>query len=152
MDRTAWSDKFRLGIEAIDQQHRQLFELIAKLNRLLDAQAGTGEIQLVLGQFVRWAEIHFASEETLLAVAGYPGMAEHAAEHRAFVATLDKNIKLVGSRPIAVTETKIASLLSAWLQQHILENDRSYVSHVLASIRSPAGLPPGADGAQEGQP
>ena len=138
MKTAAWDDKYQLGIEAIDQQHRQLFELIGEMNRLIAAHAGAGEIQAVLKRFQRWAEIHFASEETLLAVTGYPGRDAHVIEHKAFLDTLEKNIKLIASRPLAVTETKISRLLANWLQGHILENDREYLPHLKASIRGKA--------------
>lgn len=135
MERAVWSEQYRLGIEAIDRQHRQLFDLIANLGRLIGAQAGVGEIRAALAQFVRWAEIHFACEQTLLEVAGYPDLAAHVAEHEDFLRALARNVELVASRPLAVTETKIGSLLTSWLQNHILENDRAYVRHMRACIR-----------------
>lgn len=134
MNGTAWSEKYRLGIEAVDRQHRQLFELIANLNRLIGVHAGAGEIRAALAQFVRWAEIHFASEQMLLEVAGYPDLAAHIEEHEAFLKALARNVELVASRPLAVTETKITGLLTNWLQNHILENDKEYLPHVLSSI------------------
>lgn len=134
MERAVWSEKYRLGVEAIDKQHRQLFDLIANLNRLIAAQAGVVEVRAALAQFVRWAEIHFASEQTLLEVTGYPDLAAHIVEHEAFLKALARNVELVASRPLAVTETKIAGLLTSWLQKHILENDRAYLPHVLANI------------------
>lgn len=145
MNSTAWSEKYRLGIEAIDKQHRQLFELIANLNRLIGVHAGVAEIRAALAQFVRWAEIHFASEQMLLEVAGYPALAAHIEEHEAFLKALARNVDLVMSRPLAVTETKITSLLTNWLQNHILENDRAYVPHMLASIRAQSPVPGLAD-------
>lgn len=145
MDRAIWSDKYRLGVDAIDRQHRQLFQLIANLNRLIAAQAGMTEIRTALTQFVRWAEMHFASEQTLLEVTGYPGLAAHIEEHEAFLKALARNVELVASRPLAVTETKITGLLTNWLQDHILENDRDYLAHVLASVPPQAGADPAAD-------
>lgn len=134
MDRTAWSEKYRLGIEAVDRQHRQLFELIAKLDRLVDVQASPGELQAAFAQFVRWAEIHFASEAMLLETTGYPGVEAHVKEHAAFLDTLARNVGLGGSRPVAITEAKLSGLLTRWLQNHILAEDRAYLSHVLASL------------------
>lgn len=147
MDRTAWSEKYRLGIEAVDRQHRQLFQLIAKFDRLVDVQAGRNEIQEVLASFVRWAEIHFASEAMLLETTGYPGVAAHVREHAAFLDTLARNVDLGGSRPPAITEAKISGLLTGWLQHHILEEDRAYLPHLLAILPAQP-LPP----APEAQP
>jgi hemerythrin len=132
----AWDDKYLLGIAAIDRQHRQLFDLIAELNTLLAAHAGAGEIQAVLQRFLRWAQIHFASEETLLNIAGYPGLAAHEREHAEFLATLEKNLKLIAARPLAITQSNISALLTNWLQGHILKNDREYLPHLRANIRN----------------
>jgi hemerythrin len=118
----------------VDRQHRQLFQLIAKLGRLVDVQASSGEIQAALAQFVRWAEIHFASEAMLLEATGYAGVEAHVKEHAAFLKTLGRNVELSGSRPLAISEAKISALLTNWLQNHILEEDRAYVTHVVASL------------------
>lgn len=134
MDRTAWSEKYRLGIEAVDRQHRQLFQLIAKLDRLVGVQASPSELQTAFAQFVRWAEIHFASEAMLLETTGYPAVEAHVKEHAAFLDTLGRNVGLGGSRPMAITEAKISGLLTNWLQNHILVEDRAYLAHVLASL------------------
>lgn len=142
MDSTAWSEKYRLGIEAVDRQHRQLFQLIAKLGRLVDVQASPGEIQAAIAQFVRWAEIHFASEAMLLEATGYPGLEAHVNEHAAFLKTLGRNVELADSRPLAVTEAKVSALLTTWLQNHILKEDKTYLPHVLASLPAQPATPP----------
>jgi hemerythrin len=135
MNEATWDDRYRLGIAAIDRQHRQLFDLIADLNGLIAVHAGAGEIQAVLQRFQRWAEMHFAAEETLLSVTGYPGHDSHGEEHARFLATLERNIKLIASRPLAITQTDISALLTDWLRAHILKNDREYLPHLRASIR-----------------
>lgn len=132
----AWDDKYLLGVAAIDRQHRQLFDLIAELNTLVAAHAGAGEIQAVLQRFLCWAQSHFASEETLLSVTGYPGLAAHEQEHAEFLATLEKNLKLIASRPLSITQSDVAALLTNWLQAHILKNDREYLAHLRATIPS----------------
>lgn len=131
---TAWNDKYLLGIAAIDRQHRQLFDLIAELNTLVAAHAGAGEIQAVLQRFLRWAQIHFAAEETLLDITGYPGLAAHEQGHAEFIANLEKNLKLIASRPLAITQSDIAALLGNWLQAHILKHDREYLPHLRNAI------------------
>lgn len=137
---SAWSDKYSLGVDAIDDQHKELFRLVADLERLINAQAGVSEIQHALNQLLRWAEIHFAAEETLLRVSGYPSIEPHIGEHQTFLDSLRKNIRAMSSRPLAYTETKVFGLLATWLQTHILEIDRHYVPHLEASIQgSPVG-------------
>jgi hemerythrin-like metal-binding protein len=133
---TAWDDKYLLGIAAIDRQHRQLFDLIAELNVLVAAHAGTGEIQAVLQRFLRWAQTHFAAEETLLNITGYPSLAAHEQEHAEFLATLEKNLKLIAARPMAITQSDISALLTNWLLAHILKNDREYLPHLRNAIPS----------------
>lgn len=132
----AWDDKYLLGIAAIDRQHRQLFDLIAELNTLVAAHAGAGEIQAVLQRFLRWAQAHFAAEETLLDITGYPGLAGHEQGHAEFLANLEKNLKLIASRPLAITQSDIAALLANWLQAHILKHDREYLPHLRNAIPS----------------
>lgn len=123
-----------MGVPAIDRQHRRLFDLIENLHRLIGVHAGAGEIQAELDQFVRWAQTHFAAEELLLEVVGYPDLEAHRKEHAAFLQTLERNIRLTMSRPFAVTESKISSLLTEWLKHHILVNDKAYLPTLQARI------------------
>lgn len=127
-----------LGIEAIDQQHRQLFDLIGEFNRLIASRAGATAIQELLKRFHHQAEIHFAAEETLLAVTGFAGRHAHILEHHAFLGMLDENIRQIATEPRTLDTEKVSRLLTNWLRGHILEIDRGYLPHLKERIRNKA--------------
>ena len=79
-----WSEFMSVGVEELDSDHKAIIRLI---NRLHDSlQSGSeavdlGEIFDILIAYIEW---HFAREEEIMEACGYPGVAEHRAEHVAF--------------------------------------------------------------------
>jgi hemerythrin-like metal-binding protein len=73
----AWKPEFSIGVESIDQQHRQLLAIINDLNRPDDQV----EFLAVTVKIKRYVEQHFAYEEELMVKYGYSKTKEHAAEH-----------------------------------------------------------------------
>ncbi|HEY3378159.1 MAG TPA: bacteriohemerythrin [Armatimonadota bacterium] len=76
---------YRLDIEDIDEQHRQLFAPIAELH---DAMAHGTDRQImgqVLRELLAYIHIHFTHEEALLAHYRYPELTTHKELHVWFV-------------------------------------------------------------------
>lgn len=131
-----WSEKLEFGLPAIDDQHRQLFELAATF-------AGNGDqirvmkTLAMLGDYVR---VHFREEEELLAACRYPDLEAHKALHREFrgmLLTLLDNAKGMTLDEIAA---EVQYLINGWFYNHILRVDVEYVGHVKAA-RAAASKP-----------
>ena len=81
-----WHRAYECSQAVIDDQHRELF---AHANRLLAAILSArpaGEVAGLIDGLIGNVAGHFHDEEAILAQAGYPGTAEHAAIHRQLVA------------------------------------------------------------------
>lgn len=118
-----WSDALRFGIDDIDAQHKQLFDLAATFE-------GNGDqirVMQSLAILCNYVKEHFRDEEALLQKAGYPKLAAHRALHREFRNMLSE---LLGAAP-AMTLDQIAErvqqLINGWFYNHILVADRDYV-------------------------
>ena len=126
-----WSEDLAIGVAQIDQQHRELFR---RFEMVLEAcRQGQGRSRLVeLHQFLAdYAERHFADEETLMRVKGYPRLAEHMAQHakfRAQMASLNAILTVQGPSIALLVETN--QKVMHWLVEHIRKTDRALDAHL----------------------
>jgi len=122
-----WTPSIAVGHPEIDGQHRELFE---RASRFFDAAnaKGPGEADfttafLYLDSYVRF---HFAQEERLMRRLGYPGVADHQAEHRIYVQRLDSVKSQFESEGDSVAATAaLDGLLVLWLTEHISRADKA---------------------------
>ena len=81
MNLIEWRDEFRLGIPAVDHEHRELIELI----NALYASYTAGEAKLTtldfLGELYARIAAHFALEEKIMQEQGYDQYQDHKADH-----------------------------------------------------------------------
>jgi hemerythrin len=129
-----WSEDYSVGIPELDIQPRQLMELIGELTRCANADDSARLAPVALERVADYAERHLQREELVLRVRGYPGYADHKAEHDAFrlkVATLRTQSE---RRDFGV---RIASFLNEWWRSHVLISDQQYARYF---SRHPSGL------------
>lgn len=120
-----WTEKYRVNIAELDQQHQGLFDTVNQLNAALTSGEAQAATDAILQKLLDYASTHFASEETLMSKFNYPGLPTHRAEHQAFV---DRVVKLVkdyrdGKPGVPVS---LMFFLQAWLKGHILHSDKAY--------------------------
>lgn len=125
--RVQWSERYEVGIEVIDGQHRQLLELINRLGD--DLSAGRDFDQLVesLKALVRYTEHHFATEERLMDEVG-AGAERHRAEHR----RLEESLARLTLPLDAAGVSQSSRFLQDWLFRHIDEVDRPFAAFLRA--------------------
>ena len=120
-----WKDAFTLGVPSVDAEHRQFFEIMNRCARAA-AEGGTPTaLALVLKELATYADHHFKNEEAALDRVGYPELPLQRAEHRRFIEDLARleageTANLLGA----------LALMRDWLMQHILGNDRRYVTWI----------------------
>ena len=126
-----WKDAYSVHIAQIDAQHKKLVGL---LNELFDAmQAGKGkEVQgRILADLVDYTRVHFATEEKLMQVNGYPGYLKHCQEHGRFVEKV-KEFQDQFNSSKATLSIQISAFLKDWLSNHILKTDQQYSDFLVA--------------------
>lgn len=121
-----WSPKIEVGIPAIDEQHRQLFELAATF-------CGDGDeirVSKSLAMLTDYVKVHFREEEEMLAACEYPRLEAHRrlhAEFRQLLLELLENAKQMTLDEIAEA---VKFLINGWFYNHILIADFDYVPSV----------------------
>jgi hemerythrin len=98
MAELTWSDKSAIGVEAIDEDHKGLFDAMGELESAVTRNAQAAETGALLGRLAVATGKHFADEEALMRDAKYSGIALHTANHQrlmekisAFVARQTRN-------------------------------------------------------------
>ena len=119
-----WRDSLAVGVEIIDNQHK---ELLLRFDRLLNAcQEGKGieELKKLLTFLDDYVHTHFNDEEALQRQHRYPDYEAHHAQHVYFIKELDKlkaETKEEGVSTHHVVETN--HMLLKWLLNHISKVD-----------------------------
>jgi hemerythrin-like metal-binding protein len=127
-------DKYEIGIAEIDAQHRELFVILARLERHSGKGYTYEAARDVLGQMANYANVHFAIEESLMRMHRYPDILAHIAEHQRLRQQLAEFQQRLLDADIA---TQLHKFIESWLANHIDVTDRKYVPHFLTSKIDP---------------
>ncbi len=76
-----WTDEYSLGYSPIDEQHKQLLNLLDTLCAAERAGEPLTNASNVLFKLVLFTETHFAYEEMLLELVGFPKLRKHSLYH-----------------------------------------------------------------------
>jgi hemerythrin len=119
-----WTPNLAVGIEQIDNQHKELYRCV---NQLLDA-CTQGKGRQVLGEAVDFLEqyviTHFRDEEALMQRFAYPKFNEQKTAHNLFInkiAEIKKTFEKEGAsiNVIVITNQTVVE----WLNNHIIKMD-----------------------------
>ncbi|MGN0142968.1 MAG: bacteriohemerythrin, partial [Roseburia sp.] len=128
-DPFAFTDKYRTGIELIDQEHKRLFEIIRDVYDVINNQTlhdKYDEIIRLLDELQEYTESHFNDEEEYMESIGYPGLDAQQRAHTAFVEKLvGINLEELDTIDENQEEYLLALIdfLLGWLSNHILKSD-----------------------------
>ena len=125
-----WDKSYSVGVLKIDSQHALLFAILNDLHTAMmkgQAQSLTGPL---LHQLADYAQSHFSTEETMMAVADYPGLADHKIKHRELAKQVDDYILRYDKGDITLN-LKLLDFLSEWLTNHIRKVDMDYSACLL---------------------
>ncbi len=125
-----WTPDLSVGLDEIDDQHRELFR---RAGRLLDGlkKGEPEEIGGLIDFLYEYAVSHFGAEEDFMRRSRYPGYVRHKAEHDRFISDLlalarEHDRKGAG----AFMALKVNHWLVEWLNQHVSGTDRELGKHL----------------------
>jgi hemerythrin-like metal-binding protein len=113
-----WCDKYTVGIRAIDDEHKELFDTVSELESAVALNAETGAL---LKKLVVATSSHFADEEAIMRGAKYPGLALHVANHQRLMEKVEAFAARHSQSGVAMNQHAL-NFLRDWLLYHI-END-----------------------------
>jgi hemerythrin len=113
-----WMEEYGLGIDNIDTQHRQLFDIA---NRLWD-ELRPGDLEEVLMDIYRHTRQHFRDEEQFMKDMGYPELEGHRRQHDALLAQFNELSAKVVKDPAQLSA--LQTFLADWIADHTLNQDQ----------------------------
>lgn len=121
-----WGPKFKLGVKAIDDQHKVLVDLINELYANFGSAKNKKATQHVLDELINYTVYHFGFEEDMFAKIKFKDSENHIIQHQKFVEKAQK-FREDFTNGNAVLSFEIVDFLKNWLLNHILKIDAKYV-------------------------
>lgn len=122
-----WDEGMSVGIEAIDDDHKQIITILAKLTSTKHGKVSTQEIEDIFTELNDYVIGHFVREEALLEEAFYSELEEHKKSHQIFIETLPQLKNQWLTQDNITTSENITTFLHQWIVNHILVEDLDYV-------------------------
>ncbi|GAB2181102.1 hemerythrin family protein [Denitratisoma sp. agr-D3] len=122
-----WRPEYSVGIAAIDRQHRDILDCLNQLSSALDSKDRRILALAALHQLRALMAKHFSVEETLLEIAGYPGLDKHQAGHRDIEQRLEQLHARSEQEDISL---ELVQFMREWFITHILRSDQEYARYL----------------------
>ena len=130
-----WNDeKMGLGIEIIDEQHKEFLKIINQLSTSIEQNSQKKDILVILDALIDYAQFHFAKEEELFCKYNYEYKEEHIDEHTVFNEKflelrkkLENNTEYKNKSAIYISQ-EMYVYVTRWFIDHVTGTDRKYVS------------------------
>lgn len=124
--RLVWIDAYECGERTIDDEHRRLFELAnALIESAFDRNENPAAFETALNEMLAHLKRHFADEEEILRMHGYPDLEDHVRAHRLL---MEHALSLRdGVMAGGVTTGELVSFIAEEVvTQHMLRTDRLF--------------------------
>ncbi len=120
-----WSPEYSINIQAIDDQHRELVNILNRLFISVSKREGDKVTASILDALMSYTKTHFALEERLMRLANYKDLQAHMEEHKKLIEKLDQICKkhLIEEKSIYF---EMLIFLKSWLREHIQGVDMKY--------------------------
>ncbi len=121
-----WSDKLSLNIELIDNQHKQLVDIVNELFRAIRSGQTNEKLNSIFDGLINYTATHFETEEEIFDKIHYFDIESHKQHHKTLV---ESALKLQADfhSGNAVIGREVMDFLKSWLLDHIAQIDRQYV-------------------------
>ena len=131
MAKIQWQDGLCVGIDRIDNQHRQWLKHYNDTVDILASRHNGAQIMKTIGFLIDYTETHFSTEEGYMDESRYPALPEHKAKHDELRATLSGLVKDFEEEGVTPELTKaVDAFLGNWLVRHIQEEDMKFGAFV----------------------
>jgi hemerythrin len=126
-DPCEYTDEYRTGNSVIDEEHKELFRIMGKINHMVaegDISNRIDEIKVILDELEVYTKCHFKDEEEYMESIHYENLAAQQRAHEAFISQLDQvDYEEIQKDPQTYVQS-LMSFLFGWLSNHILSMDK----------------------------
>lgn len=120
-------DQHRLGVEEMDELHREFVALVNATEG-----ASSAEFPERFRALMEHSKRHFEREDQLMEESGFSAIAEHRAEHARILGDMERMKSRVEQGRLAMARAYIGGF-PAWFRQHAASMDSALAAHLRAS-------------------
>jgi len=148
MQKIHWSEQYSVGVQSLDEQHKNFIDMVNGLMDDVQAEAELAVVADTLSRMKQHANEHFFMEERLMKLFQYPGIENHRIEHQLFIKKIvDSSIG--ETFYCGIEPRELMRYLHDWWHNHILYEDMKYkpymagkpVPHFVATVFREDGSP-----------
>lgn len=121
MNAFIWMDDYRIGVKAIDADHKYLFEIANELFSIDDPEKDCSKYRIIIHKLFSYIKDHFFREEAIMHKYDYPHTVHHRRLHDQFTKELQKIMKK--SKSIVELDEELKKILDNWILNHIMSED-----------------------------
>lgn len=132
-----WSEKYMLGVNSMDDEHKILVDKINFLVVNLESQYEKKNKVTLMAAFkdlAAYTREHFAHEEKFMESIRYPQFSSHRKIHEKLLDQVGKYGQQIENETL--DDQKLISFLRNWLISHIMGVDMQYAAHYKEDIAS----------------
>lgn len=133
MSEFQWSDDYRLGVESLDYEHRDLFMRIDELLTDLAEHRDKRRVERCLGDIHARMAAHFALEEEMMRKADYLYRERHKEEHDLLLDRLTQFAEDLLAADAVDEESRhsLESELKHWIVHHVKTSDAEMAAAIV---------------------
>ena len=122
-----WNDNYSVGIKAMDNHHKKLFDIVNELHTGMSSGNADAALRKVFSELTDYTKYHFTEEENLMSKYDYPELASQKEAHNKLIETLQDLQQQFDERKGEMTIImKMQDFLRSWLLNHIIGHDKKY--------------------------
>lgn len=119
-----WHDRYSVGVEVVDEQHKKLVEMINHLSHAIIDNQTNHELERLLQELVDYTNYHFSTEEKIFLETHYPNKDAHLLQHKEFFLRV-KQFQDRADQGIKGVSIDLMEFLYQWLIGHIMGPDKT---------------------------
>lgn len=120
----AWSPRYSVNHDLLDEQHQVIFDTINDLFSAIQAKKGENVLLPIFQTLVKYTQTHFRDEEAILAGLKYLRLREHVIEHDQMVRRT--RLCYQDFKDGSYDSTQMLGFLKDWWVRHITESDMDF--------------------------
>jgi len=125
-----WKSSFELGVNAIDDEHRDLFDRAGRLHAVVE-QGNMTQCAVIADEILVAAQRHFENEEAFLERVGYPDRSGHKVFHEQLRAQVQELRTLCGAGADMPDVWACYAAVLAFLIDDVVGGDIKFKSYLI---------------------
>ena len=117
-----WKDEYSVGIEAIDDEHKELIAFINRFHQEFDAAEAKKTVPAFFGDLLVGISAHFALEEKFMRDQAYDRFGPHKEDHERLIDEL-REIMDAFAWAEEIDALELARCLDSWFTLHFRTHD-----------------------------